>query len=73
MSNKIEQPYWCMTVTMDYAKQEYSVGRVCAYADTIRMSSTDIGPHVIILADDEIGAFNEASKTLHRLGFRLGA
>ena len=70
MSNKIEQPYWIVTVTLDGERFEYWGCNIIALPDPL----TDIKPPFLqVQADDEIGAFNEASKVLHRLGFRLGA
>lgn len=61
---------WLVEVTLDYAKQEYSVGRVITYADAA-LHLPD--KYIIATASDEIGAFNEAQKVLNRLGFRIGA
>ena len=69
MVSKEEQPYWYVTVCMDYAKQQYTVDAVREQ----RLAPDPLAPYVLIQAEDEIGAFNEASKSLHRLGFRLGA
>lgn len=70
VSRKEEQPYWVVTVSINYSDQTYWGAEVVKLPDPM----TNIrGPYVQVQAEDEIGAFNVAQKTLQRLGFRLGA
>lgn len=70
MSNKEEQPYWVVSVSINYSDQTYWGASVIRHPDPMTNVRT---PYVQVQAADEIGAFNEAQKTLRRLGFRLAA
>lgn len=66
--SKQEKPYWYVMVELDYAAKEYRGVNVVKTTAIIGQ----IEPYVLVRADDEIGAFNEAQKILNRLRFRVG-
>lgn len=69
VSKKEEQPYWVVTVSINYSDQTYWGANV----DLLPSPNGDLRtPYIQVQAADEIGAFNEAQKVLRRLGFRLG-
>lgn len=68
--SKEEKPWWVVTVDIDYAAKEY---RGVSVLRTPGISIPVNKPYVQVQAEDEIGAFNEAQKTLQRLGLRVGA
>lgn len=71
MSKDKDKPYWYVTVEMDYAAKEYR--GINTIPSTPAVTINQQTPYVLVQADDEIGAFNEAQKVLQRLGFRIGA
>lgn len=71
--SKQEKPYWYVTVELDYAAKEYRGVNVVKAGNVAGGVTSDRTPYVLVQADDEIGAFNEAQKILNRLRFRVGA
>lgn len=60
---------WVVEVVLNCATQTYTVERVVLNDRTV---FDPLDQYVLVKAVDEIGAFNEAAKTLSRLGFRVG-
>ncbi len=62
---EIDPEHWLVALTLDHAAKTYTVRQVAKYSHW-----GDTPPfYVVAESQDEIGASNEARRTLDRLGF----